>query len=103
MKIFTKRRVLISAVVIIIFSALIFLFSHSTYYKYNDWWVKGRSLAEIEERYGDFDIRLGSTAGYYIYTDNGWIMPDHLPHYYYMEYDENGIVRRVYEGLHPGG
>ena len=30
-------------------------------------------------------------------------MPDHLPHYYYLEYDDNGIVRNVYEGVAPGG
>lgn len=103
MKIFTKRRVSISALIIAVGLSLTFVLSHSTYYKYNDWWVKGRSITEIENRYGGFDIRFGSTAEYYIYTDNGWIMPDYLPHYYYMEYDENGIVRRVYDGCHPGG
>jgi len=30
-------------------------------------------------------------------------MPDHLDHYYYIEYDENGIVKEVYEGSQPGG
>ena len=40
---------------------------------------------------------------YYIYTDNGPIMSDHMKHYYYMEYDENGIVYNIYDGLPPGG
>jgi hypothetical protein len=43
------------------------------------------------------------TVAYYIYKDNGPIMPDHLDHYYYMEYDENGIIYKVYDGCAPGG
>ena len=82
---------------------LLFVCSHPTYYKYNDWWVQGRTLSQVEARYGPFDIRRNGVLGYYIYTDNGPIMPDHLPHYYYLEYDDNGIVRNVYEGVAPGG
>ena len=42
-------------------------------------------------------------VAYYIYRDDGWIMPDHLPHYYYIEYDENGLATKVYDGVAPGG
>ena len=51
--------------------------SHSTYYKYNDWVILNRN--------------------------NGPIMPDHLKHYYYMEYDEWGMIYNVFDGLQPGG
>ncbi len=46
---------------------------------------------------------VSSHSTYYIYTDNGPIMPDHLKHYYYMEYDEWGVIYNVYEGCQPGG
>ena len=42
-------------------------------------------------------------AAYYIYTDEGPIMPDHLKHYYYMEYDVRGVIYNVYEECQPGG
>ena len=59
-------------------------------------------------KFSDFDVgavnkgRKGK-VGYYIYTDNGPIMPDHLPHYYYIHYDENGIVYQIGEGGASGG
>ena len=65
--------------------------------------MQGRTISQVEARYGPFDISRNGVLGYYIYTDNGPIMPDHLPHYYYLEYDDNGIVRNVYEGVAPGG
>lgn len=82
--------------------------SHSTYYKYNDWAILQNSIYEVEEKYGDFDLgeireNQKGKVGYYIYTDNGPIMPDHLEHFYYMEYDENGIVYNVYDACQPGG
>lgn len=30
-------------------------------------------------------------------------MPDHLEHYYYVEYDEQGNVKEIYDGTKPGG
>ncbi len=87
---------------------VVFLFSHKHYYKYNDWFIMGNDIDTVVQKYGDFDVgsihqgRKGK-VGYYIYTDNGPIMPDHLPHYYYIHYDENGIVYQVEEGCAPGG
>ncbi len=104
------KPVIISIGINSVLIALIILYtaSHSTYYRYNDWDILQNSIYRIEEKYGDFDLgeirknQKGKVA-YYIYTDNGPIMPDHMKHYYYMEYDENGIVYNVYDGLHPGG
>lgn len=62
----------------------------------------------IQQKYGAFDLgevrenEKGRVA-YYIYTDNGPIMPDHLEHYYYMEYDENGVIYNVYDAVTLGG
>ena len=65
-------------------------------------------IYEVEEKYGDFDLgeiikNQKGSVGYYIYTDNGPIMPDHLEHFYYMEYDEDGIIYKVYDSCSPGG
>ena len=67
-----------------------------------------KKLKEFEEKYGEFDlgeIKEGEKGrvAYYIYTDNGPIMPDHLKHYYYMEYDEWGMIYNVFDGLQSGG
>ena len=87
---------------------VLFVLSHGSYYKYNDWLILGSDIDTVIEKYGEYDIgciKQGNSGkiGYYIYTDNGPIMPDHLPHYYYIYYDENGIVYEVYDGTAPGG
>ncbi len=62
----------------------------------------------VREKYGDFDLGIvesdkSGKVAYYIYTDNGPIMPDYLKHYYYIKYDECGVVYSIYEGCQPGG
>lgn len=89
-------------------TALLFFSSHKTWYQFNDWYIIGQDIRTIEKKYGAFDlgcIMEGKShwAAYYIYTDNGFIMPDHLEHYYYMEYDETGIIYEVYDDIRPGG
>ena len=89
-------------------ATVLFYDSHSTYYMYNDWTILNHSVYEVQEKHGAFDLGTISeghsgTVAYYIYKDNGPIMPDHLDHYYYMEYDENGIIYKVYDGCAPGG
>lgn len=104
------KSTVISLVISIFLLAVLILFiaSHSTYYKYNDWAILQSNIRVVEEKYGDFDLgtirdnQAGKVA-YYIYTDNGLIMPDHLKHYYYMEYDEWGVIYKVYESCQPGG
>lgn len=82
--------------------------SHATYYAYNDWLILNNNVRNVKKIYGEFDIgeiwdgKKGE-VGYYIYTDNGPIMPDRLEHYYYMEYDEHGIVYNVYSAGPKGG
>lgn len=93
---------------VLIAITVLYAVSHSTYYKYNDWAILQNSIYEVEEKYGDFDLgeiikNQKGNVGYYIYTDNGPIMPDHLEHFYYMEYDEDGIIYKVYDSCSPGG
>ena len=65
-------------------------------------------ISTVVQKYGDFDIGAvheggKGKVGYYLYTDTGPIMPDYLPHFYYIHYDENGIVYQVEKGGAPGG
>lgn len=100
--------VLLSLDVILFAVSLVFVLSHPTYYKYNDQEILDSNISDVQNRYGNFDVGTVRTGhpgevGYYIYTDDGPIMPDHLPHYYYIHYDENGIVDSVKEGIPKGG
>lgn len=87
---------------------VLYALSHSTYYRYNDWAILQSNIHMVEQKYGEFDLgeikenEKGKVA-YYIYTDNGPIMPDHLKHYYYIEYDEWGVVCDVYDSCQSGG
>ncbi len=101
-------RILALTSALVITGFIIFLASHKTTFKYNDWKIVDANIHIIQDEYGEFDIgevREGECGcvGYYIYTDNGPIMPDHLKHYYYMRYDEWGVVYEVYESGQPGG
>lgn len=99
---------LLSLDIILFAYSLIFVLSHSTYYKYNDWAILNSDINSVINKYGVFDIgsiqegKSGS-VGYYIYTDNVWIMPDHMDHYYWIYFDESGTVYRVEDSLPPGG
>ena len=68
----------------------------------------GNEISEVQEKYGEPDLEnyvqgKSGEVGYYIYTDNGPIMPDYLEHYYYIKYNEDGIVTKVYVSGQPGG
>jgi len=109
-----RQKSIRSSVVSLVISSLLlltlslFVASHPTYYKYNDWSVMASNISTVRQKYGDFDLgtvtdKKAGKVAYYIYTDNGPIMPDHLKHYYYMEYDEWGLVYKVYDACQPGG
>lgn len=93
---------------ILIMLIISFASSHSTFYRYNDWAILQSNIHMVEQKYGKFDLgeikdnEKGRVA-YYIYTDDGPIMPDYLKHYYHIEYDECGVVYNVYDACHPGG
>ena len=94
--------------IVLLVVVVLYALSHSTYYRYNDWAILQSNIRMVEQKYGAFDLgeikenEKGKVA-YYIYTDNGPIMPDHLKHYYYIEYDEWGVVCDVYDSCQPGG
>jgi hypothetical protein len=102
------RGILLLTDVLALTGVTAFVLTHPTYYKYNDRRILHADIHEVAARYGDFDwgsVQEGKAGkvGYYLYTDNGPIMPDHLKHYYWIRYDETGTVFEVCEGVQPGG
>lgn len=96
-----KPLSVLAASLVLLTGAAVFIASHSTYYKYNDWWILQNHIVKIEERYGAFDIGnyeegKRGTAAYYIYTDDG------LNHYYFIRYDETGIVYEITDSVPLG-
>lgn len=72
--------------------------------KYDDRWIIGRSIAEVEERYGEADLYGDGTYCYILYKDDAAIMPSHLTYRYAMFTDENGVVERIDDHyIRPGG
>ena len=102
-KLIKKKKVKTFIIVTCIDFALliaIFLFisSHSTYYKYNDWFILGNNIHTIETIYGEFDLVLcDGRVGYCIYFNDEGL------HYYYILYDESGVIYHVYDGRQPDG
>lgn len=105
-----NNKALIVALIInilLLAATVLYSSSHPTYYRYNDWSILDSNIHMVEQKYGEFDLgeireNQKGSAAYYIYTDNSPIMPDHLKHYYYMEYDEWGVIYNVYDGMSAG-
>lgn len=90
--------------ILLLLVLMVFMTSHSTYYKYNDWTVLQSNVNMLQQRYGAFDLgtiseNQAGRVAYYIYTDN----KSNLKHYYCMEYDEWGVVYKVYVLNENGG
>ena len=84
------------------------MFSHGETNKYNDWWIVGNEITDVEKRYGEFDVGeyeegYSGEVAYFLFEDSGGLMSYHSPLYYYMQYDEYGIVTHVYVGGSYGG
>ncbi|MBQ8966415.1 hypothetical protein [Ruminococcus sp.] len=92
-----------------LFILMLYFFStHPISYKFNNNYVYSHDIKTVIERYGDFDTghisESGSgVIGYYIYTDDGPIMPDHMKHYYWIKFDANGTVTDIYDAVQKGG
>lgn len=98
-----KKKAICIVLALLLVSCVMFFLSHKTYYKYNDWWIIGRSYDEVVKRYGEFDCEYGLEKGYYIGKDNSIVMSSHQDYYYWMSFNENGIITEVYIAAKPGG
>lgn len=110
------KIIIATAITAIISAVALFVASHSTYYKYNDWWIVENSIENVRSKYGEFDRgrygnyncdgnfgTKGGTVGYFLYEDNSMVMPSHLPYYYWVQYNSDGIVEKVFVDTLPGG
>lgn len=93
----------IGIVIILIAVFLLYVSSHSTYYKYNDWWIIGKTADEIEARYGEFDEVHGEQASYLIEGFYFEFDPDGMDEYYYIVFDNKGIAKYVFVSVPYGG
>jgi len=105
----TKKRPVVIALAVftvLLGTTVLHSLSHKHSYKYNDWLILNLDIQTVEKIYGEFDLvdtGWGNTVAYYMYKDNGPIMPSHSPMYYYIEYDSEGKVQRVFSSIPPGG
>lgn len=76
--------------------------THSTHYKYNDSWIIGKTLEEIQERYGEFDLKLDTKKAYYVGAEDYGIDPSYIDFYYYITFKDD-IATDVYVDAQPGG
>lgn len=81
--------VLIAVFLSAIVGAKVFRESHKYSVKYNDWWIVGRSKAEIVERYGPLERNGFDSYGYRLSSSS----------FYMIEFDSNGYAREVYRGI----
>lgn len=103
----TKKRklVVICSIILVVEILLVtaYCIAFPTCFPYCDLWIIGKSREQIIDVYGEPHDRSGATISYYIGEDSSWIMPSHLPQYYYIVFDENGYACEVYAGGPKGG
>ena len=82
--------------------------AHGKTLMYNDWWVVGNEVRHVEERYGEFDYGkfdygIQGEVAYSLGWDRDILISDDQEKFYYIEYNEKGIVTKVYVGGPYGG
>lgn len=98
-----KILVIFACIIIIVIILCMYSCSHACCWKYNDWWIVGRHVDEVEERYGEFYYVGGSSRAYYIGSDYRSILPRTNENLYWMEVNDEGIVTNVFVGPGIGG
>ena len=92
-------KIVVVITTLIAFSCVILFFaSHKTCNKYNDWWIKGKTIEEVEARYGKAYQFSQGGYGYFIEVD--WV--NCTDAYYIMITDDEGKIIKVYRGSPRG-
>ena len=101
--------ILLSVSIILGVGIGLFKCSHANDIRFNDWYIVGNNINTVCERYGESDewsdeIVSGKRGviRYFLYEDNSPVMPDHLPYWYCIYYNEQGIVEKVRVKTKPG-
>lgn len=99
MKITKKAIVVIAIAIITVFTLTligVYRYNHPTHYLYNDHWIIGKNISEIEQRYGNYDIEGSLKKGYCVKpTTIDWWGDATWPQYYMIYFDENGKAYKV--------
>ena len=100
-----KLIILIFIVLALILLTFIIIFKHNHKHslKYNDNWIIGRNITEIEKRYGDTIEFSERERAYYLYKDTIGPMANGQEMYYIMRLNHEYIVKEVYIAGPPGG
>lgn len=98
-KAFNPLALSIITLMIMFFVTLSYFISHATYYKYNNFFIDGKNLDEIEAKYGECSfVHLKSdNSGYAGYQMNS------VGKMYLMHFNEKGVVYKINTGVGPGG
>lgn len=105
LKIYRKTTALLIAIIILIAISAVFL----TAKKFSrEEWVIGKTRDEIVEKYGSFDLDVGSLSVYKdseSFSDALWryYMGGSAYDYLYIRFDDTGIAREAYKDTRPGG
>jgi len=94
-KIFKIKLIVIF--IVILYMAIMFFRTHSTFYKYNDQWIIGRTQEEIEAMYGEFTYKEDDKAAYYMYMFKDMFSDIESPCYYVVFFDEIGRAYDIAE------
>ena len=74
--------------------SLLFWASHTIDYRYNDWWVMGKSREQIIEKYGEFDQFLMKEKDCVYYGIGHF-------RYYVIHFNEDGYADSVFKVKEP--
>lgn len=98
-KTFNPLALSIITLTIMFLITLSYLFSHWTYYKFNNFKIYGKNIEEIEAKYGEnlFVYKESDNSGYAGYPMN------FVGKMYLMHFNEKGIVYKINTGVGPGG
>ena len=101
--------ILLSVSVVLGVGIGVFKCSHANDIRFTDWYIVGNNIHTVCEKYGEADewsdeIVSGKRGviRYFLYEDNSPVMPDHLPYWYCIYYNEQGIVEKVCVQTKPG-
>lgn len=100
-----KKLIILIFIVLalILLTFIIFKHNHKYSIKYNDNWIIGRNITEIEKRYGDTIEFSERERAYYLYKDKIGPMANGQEMYYIMRLNHEYIVKEVYISGPPGG
>ena len=101
---FLKRKfglAIISTLILVL--PVAFYIAFPTEFPYVDFLLYDKTKDEVIEIYGEPEYDGETIIGYYIGVDNRGLDPSGMDLYYYLEFNDDGDVCRIFEGVQPSG